>query len=129
VTKLDTRPARTRLLTSRECAKLICAMVVPAAAHFHPEDLRKVLTFIAEEPSVWKLQRLMRKDKPSEKLVRVTVRLGQRRQEVLNTSEQRAGELIFGGLVSGLCSIAKPEVVRDAVSWCVERFDQIAAVE
>jgi hypothetical protein len=122
-TKLDTRPARTNALTSREMAKLFCAQIVPAAAYFNPEDIRAVLIYLAGENIMWKLQKRMRKGKPPTQTM--IVKLSERRLAALNTKELKGVELIFGGLAGGLCTIAEPDEVRKSVQWCADHFDDI----
>lgn len=121
--KLDTREARTEALTSREMAKLFCAQILPASKHFGRDNIRVVLTFLAESSISWKIQKRVRKGKmPTQTHL---VKAAEQRLARLKTKELKATELVFGGLVGGLCNIADPDEVRKAVEWCVANYDKL----
>ena len=123
MTKLDTRPARKNTLTSREASKIFCGVITPMAGFFDRDDIYAVMHFLSHDDLTWKLLRQQHKNRPPKPSH--LQRFAKRRLEVLNTPGLRSVELILGGLMSGLGSISDPRVVRDAMEWIVEHFDEL----
>lgn len=116
--KLDTRPARTDLLTSRECAKLFCAEIVCAATYFDGEEIRDVLAYLVGNKDFWKYT-----TSPPPKAA--LVKMAQRRKASLTTESAQGAEMVLGRLAGGLCHLAKAKVVKKALQWCLEHLDDI----
>lgn len=122
MTRLDTREARTDL-TSRECGKLLCGLVYPTTHLFGEDVMRTVLDFLADENTLWKVFKTHRKTKPPP--ARLIKKLVDRRCAALPGKPHQNCELVMGGIVGAMTTMADLDDVRTAVKWTRDHLDQL----